>query len=392
MKDNSRKHIWYRKIKFRIVAVSLLSGIIPLILIGLFIILKMKTTLIEQDVRNQQSKTGSIRQGINIIQKMYEKQLLLLAQDPRVQSSEPKKLLEALYVFLDMNPRYSSSFVYDSKGNIIQLAFRNRYHGLDSKYIGRNILNSKVKKYANLRDSFRNILKTKKPAVCMQYSLALKERLLLVMVPFFNFGDNETIAGIISCAVNIDGPAMDELIRGYPLDKEDILILVDRNGDVLASRGDALPSGLKKLKFPEEVIKKSGLKPARFILNKLRYLGVIDHIGSLNSFILIGRPRSIVMSSLSQVLFNLLLVFIIGVVIALGLSLILTRSLALRLEALIEAIRFVCTGVVSHRIEDEGADELADACVAFNEMTATLEKHRIMNEIWTREWNQDDQN
>ena len=79
---------------------------------------------------------------------------------------------------------------------------------------------------------------------------------------------------------------------------------------------------------------------------------------------------------------------VVAFVIAVAAGFFMSRSLAEGISVLVDAIRNVASGVVSHRVEVRGNDELAEASQAFNEMLNTLEKHRMMDDIWHREWGQ----
>jgi len=77
---------------------------------------------------------------------------------------------------------------------------------------------------------------------------------------------------------------------------------------------------------------------------------------------------------------------VVAFVIAVAAGFFMSRSLAEGISILVDAIRNVASGAVSHRVEVRGRDELAEASQAFNDMLNTLEKHRMMDDIWHSEW------
>lgn len=89
--------------------------------------------------------------------------------------------------------------------------------------------------------------------------------------------------------------------------------------------------------------------------------------------LLVARPRRLVLEFLNQLLLDLALMLVVAFVIAVAAGFFMSRSLAERISSLIEAIRNVSSGMVSHRVEVRGEDELAEASAALNEMLNTLE-------------------
>ena len=103
---------------------------------------------------------------------------------------------------------------------------------------------------------------------------------------------------------------------------------------------------------------------------------------------LVARPRHLVLEFLNQLLLDLALMLVVAFVLAVAAGFFMSRSLAEGISILVDAIRNVAGGVVSHRVEVRGKDELAEASQAFNDMLNTLEKHRMMDDIWHREWDE----
>ncbi|MDP7423160.1 MAG: cache and HAMP domain-containing protein, partial [bacterium] len=346
--------------------------------------------IIVQAVSSQEALTESIQHGIDSMLSNYERQLSLLLNEPDIQSMIPERQFAAIHRFFAFNPYYYSIYVYKSEGTVNVSARIDLYQGItDFKRETGNILENNEEKYEVIRETFREVLNTKKATVCRQVIMARSKKLFLIMSPIFDFVDSENVVGVASCAIKIEGPELMELISGYPLEDNEILILTDRSGQVLVTNGKKLPEGLIGLDIDLEQIMASGTKSVKYDYEGETYLGVMAYIDHLNGFILTARPRKSVLGFLDQIMVNLLIVLVLSVLIAVSLSFFLARSIGSRVSSLVEGIRSVGKGVVSHRVQVDGNDELTDAGVAFNEMASTLEKHRIMEDIWSREWDQE---
>jgi HAMP domain-containing protein len=108
----------------------------------------------------------------------------------------------------------------------------------------------------------------------------------------------------------------------------------------------------------------------------------------MDGYLLAARPWNKALGFLNQLLLDLALVFAVAIVIAVSAGFFMSRSLAEGIELLVKGIREVSRGVLSHRVEVSGKDELAEAGRAFNEMVDSLEKHRIIDQVWNKEWNE----
>ncbi len=379
---------WFRRIGDRILLVAVVSALVPLVIIGTMVSLKVRHDLINQAIEAQQSVTGAILHSIGATVQASVRQVQMMAQDPAMQSMEREAQVRTMYRFLDLNTLYYSFFVYRADGTTNAIAYRSRYRGDDERYINkRNILRrSTTAALQPIREAFLEAVRTNRAIVCEQVVTNREQTMLMIMVPINRFHDPDEVVGMISCAINVENAGMQDLVQGYPLSGGEVLALVDGEGRLLARRGSALPEGLAALGFDRARVRAEKTLPADLTLGDAAYLGVIAAVPELNGFILIARPRGEVLAFLQRLLLNLALALMVAVVLALSLSVVLARSLAGKVGGLLAGIRQVRDGIVSHRVEVEGEDELAEACAAFNDMVATLEKHRLMDEIWAREW------
>ncbi len=381
---------WSRRIGVKIFSVALITGLIPLILIGSMLFFKTRNDLIMQVISSQEALTESIRHGINSMLSNYKRQLGLLLREPDMQSMDVERQFHAIHRFFSVNPLYYSIYTYDATGSVITSARSDLYQGIVTfTHTTDNILQAESERAKSIAKTFRKVLENKETVVCSNIIMARGKRLLLIMLPIFDFVDMDIVIGVASSAIKIEGPELMELIRGFPLEDDEILLLTDSAGQVLVTNGNRIPEGLVAVDLDLESIKMGGPKSVTYTFDKQAYLGVIAYIDHLNGFILTARPRKSVLGFLDQIMINLVIVLVMSILIAVSLSFFLARSLGTRVGSLVEGIRSVGRGVVSHRVPVDGDDELSEACEAFNDMTATLEKHRIMEDIWSSEWDRE---
>ncbi|NLI79285.1 MAG: HAMP domain-containing protein [Candidatus Riflebacteria bacterium] len=385
---------WHQRIGHRIVAVAVLAAFVPIMILGLTIGVKFRRDLVQQAINAQLGLTGAIQNGIDSLLRSYERQLSALATDPDVQQMEdagtPGRVAdrqrEAMYRFLDINPVFYSCFIYAADGTVTSIAFRNRYRGQDERFIGKNLLRTKGKGMESTREAFLQVLQSGLPSFTGHIISSSDQKMMLMMVPVRDFVDTARCIGVISCAINLEGPEMKELIREYPLQGGDILQLVDQTGRMIAWRGDGLPDGLVGVSLDFDRLQAQSTQPVEFAVGDRPYLGIVTRLPALNSYLIAAKPRGEILGFLHRILFDLALVLGIAFVLAIGFGYAISRPLAANVDRLLEGIRRVSDGVVSHRVVVEGQDEMAQACAAFNDMVATLEKNRLMDEVWTREW------
>lgn len=377
---------WYRRLTARVVLTAILAGLVPMLLVGGALAWRLHEELVDQAIRTMQTRTATIRNGIESVIGGYERQASLLAQTPEIQRFDRDGQMDALYRFLDLNPVMYSIFVYDASGTITNLAFRNRDHALDEFYLGRKLVGAKSPSLLAAQEAFLTAARTGKTSFAAQIVTSSGADSLVMQVPIFDFATLRRVIGVLSCAINLESPELIDIFKNYPLASGDVLLLCDRTGSLITSRGQDLPEGLTGIAtetgssfsdVPVDVTLELGGRP---------YLGVVTPMNALHGHLLAARPREEVLGPLTHLLGDLAILLSLGLVLAAGFGAALAFPLAGHLNRLFVGIREVGNGAVTHRLPVEGNDELAETCQAFNDMTATLEKHRLMDEIWRREW------
>jgi len=378
---------WYRRLAARVVLTAILAGLVPMLLVGGALVWRLHDELVEQAIRTMQTRTAAIRNGIESVIGGYERQAALLAQTPEIQRFDRAGQMDSLYRFLDLNPVLYSIFVYDASGTITNLAFRNRDQALDEHFIGRTLVGAKSPSLLAAQEAFLTAVRTGKTSFAGQIVTSSGADSLVMQVPIFDFATLRRVIGVLSCAINLDSPELIDIFKNYPLASGDVLLLCDRTGRLITSRGQHLPEGLTGIATGASPAFSDAPVDITLELDGRPYLGVVTPMNVLHGYLLAARPREEVLGPLRHLLGDLAVLLSLGLVLAAGFGAALAFPLAGHLNRLFVGIREVGNGAVTHRLPVEGNDELAETCQAFNDMTATLEKHRLMDEIWHREWN-----
>lgn len=269
--------------------------------------------------------------------------------------------------------------IYNREGKIILSALRNnRDTGVANASDSIDFVND-----PGYVDSFKSVISTRQATLFANDAAELHEKMLFLMVPISDFVNSKEVIGVISCSISISSPDIHEIVCGFPIAQSDILLLLDRHGNLLSSQGH-LPEGLRGINV--EKVSRSKIKSIFLDLAGTTYLGTISALPGSEGLLLVARPRHLVLAFLNQLLLDLALMLVVAFVIAVATGFFMSRSLAEGISVLVDAIRNVASGIVSHRVEVQGNDELAEASQAFNDMLNTLEKHRMMDDIWHREW------
>ena len=374
---------WHQRIGNRIVLVAIVSAALPLLLISGTIVFKVRNDLVRQTVFAQKQRAATIKHGIESLLSSYYQQIENLARSPIIQSMNSDVQGSQIREFLEQQQIFFSCSIYSRQKEIKSVALRNRK---DQVEFAPEDFTSRPDGSKSLIDlAFLEVIHGARPAYTCVFSPAFQEKMLFVLVPVFDFVDSESVIGVISCSISLSDPGIHEIICGYPIDSEDILTLTDKDGMLISWQG-SIPESFAGLKIGEPVNKSDTAVAVRVKIGSEEYLGTIAPIPGIDGFLLAAKPWRSALAFLNQLLLDLALVFAVGLVIAVGSGFVMARSLATGISGLIAGIRKVAEGIISHRVEVSGDDELAEAGNAFNEMTETLEKHRMIDEIWSREW------
>jgi HAMP domain-containing protein len=384
--ENQTQLNWYQKIGNKIILTTILAGILPLLLLGGTVASKVQNDLLKQAINSQESRTKALSQGIASLLSSYQEQMKILADSPLIQGMNQEKQLIEIHDFLDRHPYFFSCFIFKPNGDVQCMTLRNRR--APDPESGKNPFHDKSAEASFSASAIKKVLSTGKPAFASRLISSFDQKMFLVMVPIFDFADKNLVVGVMSCAISLSDPQIHEIIAEFPSDANDVLALLDLNGRLI-SGSSSIPANISGIKLPKTLQGENLSNPILIDLASTTYLGTLAHFSQINGYLLAVRPKNKILGFLSQFLFDMAFVMAVAVIISIFFGFILSRSLALGINTLLDGIRRVSQGIVNHRVEIDGEDELAETGNAFNEMVANLEKHRIMEKIWTKEWNSD---
>ncbi|NLF95449.1 MAG: HAMP domain-containing protein [Candidatus Riflebacteria bacterium] len=377
--EKSGKIAWYRRIGNRIVLTAIVAAVLPLFLLGGTVAVKVRLDLVQQTLTSQKNTMMSLLHGFGSLFQNYRRQIESMVALPDIQSMRHERQIKIVHDFLDQQKIYFGCNIYDREGRKILSAVRN------DQDFGKTPATGTIDFAGDpaYGQSFRNVVKTRQAALFANDATELSEKKLFLMVPISDFVNPEEVVGVISCSISISSPDIHEIVCGFPIAESDILILLDRHGNILSSQGH-LPEGLRAINV--EKVSRKKIENILLDLVGTTYLGTIAALPGSEGLLLVARPRHLVLAFLNQLLLDLALMLVVAFVIAVAAGFFMSRSLAEGISILVDAIRNVASGAVSHRVDLRGEDELAEAAQAFNDMLNTLEKHRMMDDIWHQEW------
>jgi len=377
--EKSGKIVWYRKIGNRIVLTAIVAAVLPLFLLGGTVAVKVRLDLVRQTIVAQKTTMMSLLHGFDSLFQNYRRQIESMVGLPDIQSMRHERQIKIIHDFLDQQKIYFGCNIYDREGRKILSAIRNDHD------VGKTPATGTIDFAADpgYGASFRSVIRTRQSVLFANDASELHEKKLFLMVPINDFVNPDEVVGVISCSISISSPDIHEIVCGFPIAESDILILLDRHGNILSSQGH-LPEGLRGVNV--EKVSRKKIESILLNLAGTTYLGTIAALPGSEGLLLVARPRHLVLAFLNQLLLDLALMLVVAFVIAVAAGFFMSRSLAEGISILVDAIRNVASGAVSHRVEVRGEDELAEASQAFNDMLNTLEKHRMMDDIWHSEW------
>lgn len=375
----------FQKIRHRTIALVTFACLVPMVLMSFFVLTRTRAELSLKALEVQKTLTETIRRGLSSQIVNYGRQLTRFAEDMGMQSMNPVRQQASIYSFLDINPLFYSCFVYDTKGTLQCLGYRNRFDG-DFRLIGRNILAAQSKVNRATAEAFAKVLKTGQIAVGQEVIRSHQQTQMLVLVPIRSFGDPRQIVGVMSCGVQVDGPSLQGSIEDFSVGEKSFILLTNNEGRVMARSGKDLPAGLERMILSQS-LEGTKINSAWSTLAGKEYIVTAAKVPIVDFIIAIGTPTEEVFGFIWQILLGMILLTLICLMLGLFFSFLLSETLVSPILSLIAGIKNVSDGMLSYRIEVEGGDELSEAGRAFNEMASRMEKNRLLEEMWSRKWN-----
>ncbi|MBF0407725.1 MAG: HAMP domain-containing protein [Candidatus Riflebacteria bacterium] len=362
-----------------------LSVVLPVLFLGIFLSVKLNRELTSQAITRQETITSTIRQGLHLQLKSWIDAGVRLSEKVSLQSLDREKIEKDFISAFSENSCFYSLFVYDKTGKVITLSYRNRNQN-DNSLIGKSIAKLKARKFSNRDKVFHKVISTNSYEVCDSVWSYRNINQFLVMFPIREFDNPKNVIGVLSCGIHLEGIFFQELLRSFFRSEEGFLMLSDSYGRVIACTGEESAKGLEKISLSRPLKNSNTESVWTKILNR-DYLVTITPISDLKCNIFLAAPRDFFMGFITEILWGMLAFTIVSLIIAGFLGWLFAGRMIQPLLNLVDGIKKVSEGVLSHRIETSGNDEIATVCRSFNEMTAGLEKKNIIEEIWSRSWN-----
>ncbi|HMM60888.1 MAG TPA: hypothetical protein PKC25_12250, partial [Candidatus Rifleibacterium sp.] len=99
--ETSGKIPWHRRIGNRVVLTAILAAVIPLVLLGGTVAIKVRHDLVSQTVASQKTLTATLLHGIDSLFLNYRKQIESIARLPAMQSMQPSQQQPVIHEFLE---------------------------------------------------------------------------------------------------------------------------------------------------------------------------------------------------------------------------------------------------------------------------------------------------
>lgn len=378
---------WLGRVRNKILAVAVVSSFVPILLLSGVVVSKLKKDLVNQALTSQQTFSNAVSSGLDVLMNSFISQLEMLAALPEIQGMKPDEQQRSMHSFFDFNPVFYSILIYDADSVVLSAAYRNREEKQQDRYIGRHLLSGVGQESLPTRKGFQRVMESKKPMVADTTIIVQGDQMLLVFVPIFDFIIPDKIIGIVSCAINLNGPEMMEFISGYETGEDEIMLLTDFEGKVLAGKGDSLPEGLIGVNAFDIAYEFEETTTVELTLNSNRFIGIISPVRSLNGYLIAAKASQKIFGFLHSMFMDFGVIILIAMLMSGLLGYIISRHLAQKIILLMDGIKKVAAGVLSHRVEISGSDELSEAGVALNAMIDSLEKNRMMDEGWNDLYN-----
>ncbi len=374
----------WKRTRDRFLVFAFLATLIPGLVLGIFVSFEVRKAMIGQALGFQKSLSRTIRKGLTARIREFQERLAGLAADPEIQSMAPDRQRAAFFSFLDHHPLFYTIYAFDREGIVRSTVSRDRSER-DSAQIGRNFLQGATPAARRAGEMLQAVLTKGESVVTSKMSTIQGRAHLLLQVPVRDFSFPASITGALSASLNIDGPAIQSLAAGAEGSDQGFLIITDGDGAPILRYGPRLPAGLEKVALSRPLAE--GEEESTWTdLGSASFLVTVSRLPELNSLLFVGAPREAVVGTIDRTFGNMLVLAMLFSMIAAIVGGWFARSLVAPLSRLLEGIRKVGDGAISHRVEVDDESEIGEVAGAFNDLTRQLEKHRKLEDLWGKTW------
>lgn len=373
----------FRQIRHQVLFLLSLFMLGTILLLGIFATSQIRRALTAQMVEAQANLAQAIHQGLSMSFDEIIADLEQLSEDPILQRLD-RSAEKPLYDFLVRSRLFTNAIVYDQGGTVCASTERSSPQDA-AKLVGRNLLRN-PQKLSDLSNSLRASLNEKKMKISTLYSSLRQGQMLIINVPIRAFDQSDCLRGILSMGIHLDGALLHEMLTRFSA-KEGFILLTDRNGKILARRGEALPENLSRAGVEPYPV--AGTRPSTWsMLGNEEFLVTTLAVTQLDMVLLVGRSKKGIVAAVNSLATNMLGIALIPLLGAGFIAWLLADRYLSQILALLNGLRQIGSGVLTSRVEVVSDDELGEAGQAFNTMAEGLERNQLVEELWRDRWHQ----
>lgn len=378
---------WWDRMQVRTAVWFTLASVVPLAALAAILHGQVVAGLESAASRANRALVEGVRSDVEARLSFAGEQFERLAEAPPVQSLRRDRQEDEVRRFLGLHPVFFKAMTFDATGRILSVVFRSHYRGEDA-LVGTPVAAHDPLLAAAVADAVASgATKYTSPTVD-----AFSQAILYVVTPVRHFVHDDRVVGAAAGGVQLYGHQFQDLIDRARLPAGGFALIADPDGAVLAGRGEGLPRRLGRFRLltvrgvVDALAGEREYLEGRVIVHGRDMLAAVAPLTGTGLRLVVGRPWDAVRGPAAAVALRMLGFTAAGVVFSVVLGLFLARSFVRPLAELVAGIRVVATGTLSHRVPVTRADELGQAAAAFNDLAAELEKRRLVEEIWSREW------
>lgn len=390
------------KLQTRTLVLSIGMALVPFVLMAVGVITQVRSTLLDKAELDHRNIVSRLLHTFSSDFARLEHGVELLAQDHRVQSMQPDQLHDALHSFLAFDDSFLSIFIYDREESLKFIEYRNHFQGMN-KYLGKRVADVSPR----LHEAVAKSLASGQTSSFDYLRRETAESQLFILCPIPSFSGTGPAVGLISIAIQMYSHQYQDLADEIDLEGGSYILVLDRKGRVLAKKGKGAPHGrtradetvnaasggmqptLATVQVPDWDPNSKDIRNFWLKVDDRDDLVTVAAVPRLGATVIVGRPASEVLGLLEHVTMRIVVFACLGLSLAVIGALALARSLVGPILELTDGIQKVGEGATGHRVKIDGSDELAQAGEAFNRMAVQLQKGKLMEQIWSRQWEDD---
>lgn len=373
----------FRQIRHQVLFLLSLFMLATILLLGIFATSQIRRALTSQMIETQATLAQAIHQGISMSFDEIIADLQQLSEDPRLQRFD-RSAEKSLNEFLVRSKLFTNAIVYDLEGTVCASTERSSPQEA-AKLVGLNLLHGS-KKMSEMGKSLKAALTEGKMQISTVYSTMRQGQMLVINFPIRAFDRRDSIRGILSMGIHLDGALLHEMLTRFSAD-DGFTLLTDRHGKILARQGELLPGNLSRAGVEPYPV--PGTKPSTWtMLGDEEFLVTTLAVTQLDMVLLVGRSKKGIVETVNSLATNMLGIALIPLLGAGFIAWLLADRYLSQILALLKGLRQIGAGVLTSRVEVVSNDELGEAGQAFNTMAEGLERNQLVEELWRDRWNQ----